>query len=184
MKEYLAIFDLDGTLFDTFDVNYSAYKDALARFEIELDREYYITFCNGRHFTEFLPNIMGSSEHVEEVHHIKKDVYQNNLCKARENKHLFHMIDLMKKTYYLAIVTTASRQNTMEILKYFGYDTLFNYVVTQEDTTKLKPDPEGFLSVMSHVGVDAEHTVIFEDSDLGIEAARKTGATVMVVDRF
>lgn len=184
MKKYLAMFDLDGTLFDTSEVNYYAYKDALAKFGIELDREYFIAKCNGRHYTEFLPKIMGSFEYIEEVHRIKKDLYQNNLCRARENSHMFRMIDSMKETYYVALVTTASKKNTMEILKYFGYDMLFDYVVTQESIINQKPNPEGFLFVMDHTGIDAKHTVIFEDSDVGIEAARKTGATVMIVDKF
>ena len=38
MKDYLALFDLDGTLFDTGDVNYYAYKDALEPYEIKLDK--------------------------------------------------------------------------------------------------------------------------------------------------
>ena len=38
----LVLFDLDGTLFDTGDVNYYAYKDALAPFGITLDKEYFV----------------------------------------------------------------------------------------------------------------------------------------------
>ena len=43
MKKYLALFDLDGTLFDTTDVNYYAYKDALSSFGVELTRDYFIS---------------------------------------------------------------------------------------------------------------------------------------------
>ncbi len=179
----LALFDLDGTLFDTGDVNYYAYKDALAPFGVELDKDYFVTKCNGRHYTEFLPIIMGDSDHIEEVHKAKKNTYVANLDKARENKHLFEIIKSLKDAYHLAVVTTASRQNATDILKHFGYDNLFEYMITQEDITKVKPDPQGFLLAMEHFGIDAAHTMIFEDSDVGIKAAEASGATVFVVDQ-
>lgn len=186
-KRYLALFDLDGTLFDTNDVNYYAYKDALASFKIHLDKQYFITKCNGRHYTEFLPLIMkkeGTSENIESVHKIKKDTYVKNLDKAKANKHLFQIIEAIKDIYHIAVVTTASKQNTMDILKYFCYDDLFEYIVTQEDISRVKPDPQGFLIAMKYFGIKAEHTVIFEDSKVGIKAARATGATVFTVNQI
>jgi beta-phosphoglucomutase len=184
MKRYLALFDLDGTLFDTGDVNYYAYKDALASFNVELDKEYFITNCNGRHYTEFLPVIMRNVDHMEEVHKLKKDAYVKNLDKARINEHLFELIRAMQKTYHTAVVTTASRKNAVDILRYFGHENLFEYMVTQEDITKVKPDPQGFLLAMAHFEIDADHTVIFEDSDIGIMAAKATGSSVMTITQF
>lgn len=71
-ERLLALFDLDGTLFDTGDVNYYAYKDALEPYEIKLDKEYFVKHCNGRHYTEFLPELMGDSDHIESVHEAKR----------------------------------------------------------------------------------------------------------------
>ena len=184
MKDYLALFDLDGTLFDTGDVNYYAYKDALEPYEIKLDKEYFVKHCNGRHYTEFLPELMGDSDHIESVHEAKKMAYVRNLDKARPNYHLFKMINQMRNTYYLAIVTTASRQNTMDILSYFNYQALSEFIVTQEDISKVKPDPEGFLIAMKHFEIDAHHTLIFEDSDVGVQAAKATGASVFIVGQM
>ena len=72
----------------------------------------------------------------------------------------------------------------MDILCYFGYEDLFEFLVTQEDITKVKPDPEGFLIAMKHFDVGAERTVIFEDSEVGAMAARATGATVFLVNQM
>lgn len=44
-KEYLALFDLDGTLFDTSEVNYFAYKDALEPFGIKLQKSFFVEEC-------------------------------------------------------------------------------------------------------------------------------------------
>lgn len=184
MKKYLALFDLDGTLFDTGEVNYFSYRDALKPFGINFDREYYAMECNGRHYTEFLPYVMGSDKHIEKVHKAKKEMYVKNLDKARENVQLFRMARVMKELYHLAVVTTASRKNAIDILSYFGHGDLFEYIISQEDITKIKPDPQGFILAMQYFGIGPENTVIFEDSKVGIQAARATGASVIVINRF
>lgn len=183
-KKYLALFDLDGTLFDTGEVNYHAYKDALQEYGISLDREYFVTKCNGRHYTEFIPVIMGTREYLEPIHKAKKAAYAKNLSKARVNTHLLEMIRVMRQTYHTAVVTTASKKNTTDILSYFNCEYLFDLIITQEDITKVKPDPEGFLKAMEHFSCDRSHTVIFEDSDVGIRAAKATGASVIIVNQF
>ena len=59
----LVIVDLDGTLFDTKDVNYHAYKDAITPYGYDIDYKYYCDFCNGRHYKEFLPQMGYSAAH-------------------------------------------------------------------------------------------------------------------------
>lgn len=183
-KEYLALFDLDGTLYDTGEVNYYAYKDALKSFGITLDKRFFVEECNGKHYTEFLPLVISDLTLMDEIHERKKNAYAENLGKARENKHLFEIIDILKEKYHLALVTTASRKNTMDILSFFGHENLFEYIVTQEDIVKTKPDPEGFVLAMEYFDAIPENTIIFEDSAVGIQAAKSTGATVMAVTSF
>ena len=183
-KKKLAIFDLDGTLFDTSLVNYHAYREALVPYGVELDEAYFTTYCNGRHYTEFLPEIMKTTAYLKDVHVAKKDAYARNLDKARANTFLLDMIRGIRESYHIAIVTTASRQNTMDILSHFDCVDLFELIITQENITRVKPDPEGFLIAMENFQTEPASTVIFEDSQVGITAARATGAAVMIVDRF
>ncbi|MCQ2514858.1 MAG: HAD family hydrolase [Ruminococcus sp.] len=180
----LAIFDLDGTLFDTSDVNYYSYKEALLTYGVELDKKYFVEECNGRHYKEFLPIIMGTDEYLEPVHIRKKNAYANNLDKARVNKHLFSIIEKIKSDYYIAIVTTASKKNVLDILNYHNYLDLFDLIITQEDVLKPKPDPQGFLLAMEHYNMSPENTLIFEDSDIGIIAAQRSKATVFKIEKF
>lgn len=183
-KTKLALFDLDGTLFDTDEVNYAAYRDALLPYSVELDKQYFTSFCSGRRYKEFLPLLLSGTEHMEDVHDAKKAAYRHNLSKAKMNAHLFQMIRFIKPEYYCVVVTTASRQNAMDILSHFNVVPLFDDVITQEDISRPKPDAQGFLLAMRRFGISAEDTVIFEDSVIGIQAARATGATVMIADQF
>jgi len=182
-KEKLAIFDLDGTLFDTSDVNYYAYKDALEQVGISLDYDFFVNQCMGKHYKDFLSGLVDDNE-LEKVHNLKKHAYSRHLERARENKQLFELIRCIRVSYYIVIATTASKKNTMELLKTFGNDSLFDAIYTQDDFTRMKPDPQCFLIAMEQFGISAENTVIFEDSQVGIEAALKSGASVLKVQRF
>ena len=187
-KEKLAIFDMDGTLFDTKNVNFAAYSKAIETcgYKVEIDYKYYCDFCNGNNYKVFLPQIVPeiTAEDMKRVHAIKKDIYPDYLELAIKNDHLFNMIKLMRTDYTIALVTTASRQNVGDILGAFGVSDVFDLILTQEDVTKTKPDPQGFLLAMEKCGVSKKNTLIFEDSDTGIEAANKSGANFVRVYGF
>ena len=185
MKQNLAIFDMDGTLFDTKAVNYASYKAAAEMIgrSFDVDYGFYCAYCNGRKYKDFLPRILPgvTAEEMEAIHRHKKGLYAGNLDKARINTALFDLIRGIRETHFVALVTTASGQNTMDILGRFQVTEMFDLILTQESIAHPKPDPEGFLRAMAHFGVDAAHTVIFEDSDVGLEAAEKSGAAYVRV---
>jgi sugar-phosphatase len=54
-------------------------------------------------------------------------------------------------------------------------------VVTADDVTTGKPNPEPYLRAAALLGVDPAQTVIFEDASPGGEAGRAVGATVVAV---
>ena len=181
----LAIFDMDGTLFNTNDVNYYSYKEALEKYNVSLDYNHYCTYCNGRHYKVFIPEMVGNDvEKIEDIHNTKKKLYSKHLDKVIINTHLFEIIKAIKSEYNIALVTTASKKNTMDILDYTHTTELFDLILTSDDITKVKPDPEGFLLAIKHFGADPKDTIIFEDADVGIEAAHKTNATVFKIDKF
>lgn len=181
----LAIFDMDGTLYNTNDVNYYAYKEALQKYNVDIDYDYYCKYCNGRHYKTFIPKLVNYDEaKVEAIHDLKKTYYSKNLDKVIINEHLFNIIKLIHGEYKTALVTTASKRNTLEILEYTNTKDYFDLILTAEDVKATKPNPEGFNKAIAMFNVLPENTIIFEDSEVGIEAARKTGASVMVVDKM
>ncbi|GGJ00884.1 HAD family hydrolase [Paenibacillus hunanensis] len=186
MSKKLAIFDLDGTLFDTREVNYLSYKHALANQGFDLDYNFYTEQCNGKYYKEYLPLIIPNitEEMMEDIHHDKKNAYFNNLGVSKVNEHLFNIISNLKTDYHIALVTTASKTNCMDILNYFSKTNEFELIITHNDVEKVKPDPEGFFKAMSYYNMSAENTIIFEDSEIGIEAAIRTGATVFTITKF
>ena len=179
------LFDFDGTLYNTNDVNYHAYKAALEKFGFTLDYDHYCNNCNGRNYREFVPELVNfDQEIVEQVHDIKQELYPTLLGKAKVNQNLFDLIEFAKPKAKVAIVTTASRKNVEHMLEATGKTGVFDLVICGEDVSHFKPDPEGDNLAMEKLGVLPEETIIFEDSSYGIEAAHASGATVYAVKYF
>lgn len=88
----------------------------------------------------------------------------------------------------LAIATTTSRANLAALLAHgFGPDawTWFAAIVTGEDVTAKKPDPEVYRRVLATLDVSAAGCVAIEDSRHGLDAARACGiATVVTPSRY
>ena len=176
---------MDGTLFNTKEMNYLAYKEAIEAYGYSIDYKYYCKFCNGRHYMDFLPQITTTDLSVlNDIHKRKKLSYSKYLDKAIVNIGLVEIIKRCKGEFKIALVTTASRQNTDDILNQFQLGNIFDLILTQEDIEKSKPDPEGFLKAMEYFEAKPCECIVFEDSDVGIEAAEKTGAFVFAVRGF
>lgn len=179
------IIDLDGTLFDTKEVNFRAYQEAILPYGYHIDYDYYCKFCNGRHYMDFLPQITTNNcEILLDIHKRKQDVYRKFLPYSRLNEHLTTMITACRGEYKTALVTTASRQNTYDILDAFDLTGLFDLILTREDVQKSKPNPEGFLKAMKHFESTPEACIVFEDSEVGIEAAHNAGMQCFQVKGF
>lgn len=177
--------DLDGTLFDTREANYYAYKEAIESYGYEIDYKYYCEFCNGKHYLDFLPQITTTDHQIlSEMHRRKKMAYQKYLGYVRVNWALVDIIRSWRIEYKTALVTTASKDNTFDILKKFNLGEIFDLILTHEDVEKVKPDPEGYMKAMTFFDARPEDCIIFEDSEAGIEAAERSGANVFVAKGF
>ena len=128
---------------------------------------------------------MGLNEkEMEIVHKIKKMEYKNYLNNAKINEDLFNILESLKNQYHIALVTTASKKNAEEILEYFNKKDIFEICLYAENVKNKKPNPEGFIKAMNYFNIKPENTLIFEDSDVGIEAGIRSGSKVFKIEKF
>ena len=69
-------------------------------------------------------------------------------------------------------------------LAHIGLADAFDTIVASEDTDRHKPDPDPFLEAARRLGARPERCVVWEDSDLGLEAARRGGMAWIDVRAF
>ena len=81
-----------------------------------------------------------------------------------------------------AIVSGSTREEIRMILENIGLSKgSVQFILSDEDCARGKPDPEGFLLALQRLGSRAEETLVFEDSPAGIQAARHAGIPVAFV---
>lgn len=74
-----------------------------------------------------------------------------------------------------AVASSAPRANLAIVLEVTGLASFFQVIVSAEDVTIGKPDPQVFLTAAERLGVPANRCIVVEDASAGIEAARRAG---------
>jgi beta-phosphoglucomutase family hydrolase len=80
-----------------------------------------------------------------------------------------------------AVASSTHRLNINAVLDRIGLKSAFREIVSAEDVTHGKPNPEVFATAAERIGVGAERCVVFEDAHVGIEAAHAAGMKVVAV---
>ncbi|MCF6509409.1 HAD family phosphatase [Blastococcus sp. MG754426] len=179
------LFDLDGTLVDTREANYLAYRDAFAESGHELTSEQFATTW-GRDSRDFIPDLLPGIDPsgVDTIRTAKSRLYAEQLHRTSANAALISFLRLVAPTHRTALVSTAKSGNGRQILATHGLVELFDVVVWGDEVTRSKPDPEGYLRALELLGADAAASLAFEDSETGRQAALAAGLMVLEVPHF
>ena len=180
-------FDLDGTLVDTHESNYRAYKSATkAVLNIELDstlKRYIKSGASSNDFLEqLIPNI--TKDQIKDINEQKKFEYEEHLIHSKPNVELVGFLEQISKTGITVLVTTAKKSNAKTVLKRYNLEPLVDYIVFGEDVTSMKPDPEAYLLALKLTGLNENEVVAFEDSNKGIDAAHSAGIRTIRIEEF
>ena len=89
--------------------------------------------------------------------------------------------ELKQNGYYVACFTNSIRETAVLMLDKTGVLEHLDYLVTNQDVEKTKPDPEGYLFLVNKFNVDKKNVTIIEDSPKGLAAAYASGCNVIKV---
>lgn len=178
MKAY--IFDLDGVIVDTAKFHFLAWKKIGQEFGFELTHELNEQL-KGVSRVDSLQKILGwakvsvSEEKFNDLATRKNADYLSFVEKMDENEILPLVKDFLLKsrTEGKKIALGSASKNARPILEKLGIISLFDAIVDGNDVSKAKPDPEVFVIAAQKLGVKNEDCVVFEDSEAGIEAAKR-----------
>lgn len=86
--------------------------------------------------------------------------------------------------FFLALVTSSEKIVTQKLLQLAGISHLFHATLTRDDCPQHKPHPWPYLKALRESTHEASEIIIFEDSSVGIEAARASGSHVIKVEWY
>jgi beta-phosphoglucomutase family hydrolase len=174
-KAYL--FDCDGTIADSMPLHYQAWKKALDEHNCEFSEQLFYDW-GGVAVADVIARLNKMHQlnmSITEVSDRKESFYLENLPQLRPIPAVVEHITVNHGRIPLAVVSGSTRDSVSSSLTTLNLLDRFETLVCAGDYKKGKPDPEAFLLAAARLGVAPESCLVFEDADLGIQAATAAG---------
>ena len=168
------IFDCDGTIADNMPLHYRAWSMAMADFGGEYPEELFYAW-GGRPtavIVSLLNEKYGLALDVDETVRRKEKYYLSLIPEVVPVPEVLEIVKSMHGTAPLSVASGGHRDLVEATLDVLGIRDLFQAIVCAEDYERGKPHPEPFLLAAKLMSVAPEDCVVFEDSPIGIEAAK------------
>ncbi|MCL2744888.1 MAG: HAD-IA family hydrolase [Planctomycetaceae bacterium] len=185
-EPFLAVaFDMDGLMFDTEDVYWKAASALLGKrgfiYTDELCAD--IMGRPPQYCFETFKKMFSLPEAWQELQRESEDFFLQFLDDGfSEMPGLHELLDILDaKHYRKCICTSSSIRVVSEVLKRKGLTERFEFVLTAEDITAGKPNPEIYLKAAEQFGVKPHQMLVLEDSTAGTQAAKAAGCLCIAV---
>jgi len=183
------LFDFDGVLVDSETQHFEAFREVLRPLGVRLTRTRYdaryLPFDDRGALTAMLRDAgrRMPAASIEALMHRKRRAFRRLVGRApRLERPIARLVRAVARQVPIAIVSGAARSEVVASVTDAGIDDAFRTIVTAEDVSRCKPDPEGYLLALRRLGLTGrEGCLAIEDSPGGIRAARAAGLRVLGV---
>jgi beta-phosphoglucomutase family hydrolase len=181
-----ALFDWDGVVIDSSRQHRESWERLAAEIGKPLPRDHFLRGF-GMKNQVIIPRILNWTEDPGEIHRysLRKEELYREIVRQRGIEPLPGVVTLLRMLrehgVRCAVASSTHRENIETIFDVIGVRPYFDAVVTAEDVSHGKPDPEVFLKSAERLACPPNRCVVFEDAHVGIEAGRAAGAKVIAV---
>ena len=165
------IFDLDGVILDSEKIHPISDKIVLARHNVSIPSG---VKCFGKPLKDVLLEYYPDMD----VNQIFNDKWETFFSMIDKIKVIQPTVDFIKKyysVYRFALVTSTPAKYVPKILEMYGLNKYFSVIITLDDVTRPKPNPEPYIKGIKKLNVEKENAIVIEDSIVGIQAAKAAG---------
>jgi len=179
------LFDLDGTLVITDTIYARVWEIILKEYNLCIDEIFFNNFIKGKsdlNFLKFLlPNI--TPENIDKISIEKDKLFKNIIENEKPNILIDGVLEFFEKikNNKIAIVTNCNKNSAEFILKYCNLDKYINLLISANDCTNNKPDPEPYIKAIELLNLDLNKTIIFEDSETGFISAKMSNVPNIIL---
>jgi beta-phosphoglucomutase family hydrolase len=170
------IFDIDGTLADTMDLHYQAWHEVALKAGFDFTEKEYYTFAGTPTFkiVQMLNERHGLSFDQSTVDD-KEKAFEKRLSEVKPIEQVVRIAREYKGKVPMSLGTGGIRYHAEITMKAIDLEGFFDILVCAEDVKNHKPFPDTFLECARRMNVDPKECLVFEDGELGLEAARRGG---------
>ncbi|CAB5686940.1 Phosphatase YqaB [Aeromonas hydrophila] len=179
------IFDMDGTLVDSMPRHLDAWEATSAEFCLPFDRAQLNEYGGipTRKIVAILAEQHGLDIDVEAFTRRKVALYMEHIQQVSVFPAMWELVRRCHGKVPMGIGTGSPRNQAESILKSTGLDAYIQVVVSADDVVNHKPHPDTFLQVAEQLGANPANCLVFEDTQIGLQAGRAAGMeTVLVLE--
>ncbi len=175
------IFDCDGTLVDNMPLHYQAWVETLTPLHIEFPQElfYQLAGVPG----DQLVRLLAERSRVDvQTAGLVQEKIRRYLQLMPQAKPIEPVVEIVRKytgVLPLAVASGGYLDIVEKTIELIGLGGCFSAIVTAKDVANPKPAPDTFVEAARRLQVPCEACLVFEDGDLGLEAARRAGMRSM-----
>jgi len=171
------IFDCDGTLVDSMPLHIKAWEFAINYAGLRWDFEFFDSKKGmpSNEILELYSKEFGVSIDIEKILQTKYDYFYMHRTEFKPIEHVVDIVFEYKDKLPMSVASGGSRKTVNVQLDDLGIRHLFKAIITADDNLKSKPAPDMFLEAARRMNVEPHLCQVFEDGELGLEAARKAG---------
>lgn len=172
MKIKAVLFDLDGTLLDTKEFVYQAYEHTLSSHGFEIyKREELAQLIGGDIFKIYTEIAPAGNPQVLATTHFNFQAKRMDLIKSYP--YIFEVVNKIKKLGIKVGVVTSRRTNTKQTLEAGNLGGLFDVIITADQVSHHKPNPEGLHLALKKLKVKYSETLFVGDAAVDVEMGKK-----------
>lgn len=181
------LFDMDGVLIDAKDWHYEALNKALGLFGMEISRYDHLTTFDGLPTKVKLKMLSKRFFLPESLHPFINEVKQSYTAELIHQRchplfhHEYALSKLHQQGYKIAVCSNSIRKTIELMMDKAELTPYLDLIVSNEDVTKAKPNPEMYQTAIRKFGLRPEECIVVEDNPNGIQAGKASGASVLEV---
>jgi beta-phosphoglucomutase len=186
MAPRAAVFDFNGTLSDDEPILYAIYAEMFAANGRPLSQQQYVDELAGNSEEEIIGRWLGHDRPDlpglvrERIDRYKAAVADGSTVYPEVRDAVRHAAARMP----VAIVSGAAREEIVPVIDATGLAPLIVGLVAAGDVTHGKPHPEGYIRALElFEGIRAEEVIVFEDTEVGVIAAKAAGMRCVGITR-
>ena len=175
MRNLIILFDFDGVIADTEPLYTTFWNAQGLKFFGEENFGIKIKGQTFNHISSYFSNEKDLAQAMHEIDDFERNMPYDLV------PGIWDFLKELKEAGIPTAIVTSSHNKKMENAwrAHPGLKEMVTAILTSNDFTASKPDPECFLKAMEVLGGKPERSIVFEDSLHGIQAGRNSGAYVV-----
>lgn len=179
MRIKAVLIDFDGTIANTLDLHYSAFKKVLEKIGIKISKKFFSRKIFGLTDRVALAAFANAKAQIlENLIKEKRKIFLKNIKKIKLYPGTKKFLEWLKKRLKIALVTSLSYEETKAVLKALDLEHYFNSVSCGEKRKRVL-----FADALARLGVKPSQAIAIEDSITGARAAKSGGMKTVLIAR-